>query len=903
MKKNRITNFYDGIKSINLEDKILVKHSFFANPKNHIVSIGDETTNNDKINLSSVRELIKLEEYALAIMLLEKRLSSNCDDMEALKLILKCIDSEKNPHQHSLYCLKLYNLKINDIDLLSCVLANDVILTKNNDTYSINVLKNSIKRILLNIEIITPDTVLKIVLNSFKYLPNNFSVCQKDIILASIREIGANDPAMASLMVYELDPDNLDSRGLKSAILFAKRSKKFLFALLLADKLEPSVWLSDQKSEIYMRMLKELSTDDPQQVENVLSLAKIPKKIVKKLALEYGEDKDLLYRQLFIHLKDSEGPLKNFALEAGKYHQRSTSDAKFLDILSNRLGRAKFSESALDAIEKATRLGPTEIRIERYLKMINNIDQLNEGVDRNALRNRLDETLKIIGESKWSKFFDFLIARNEQSSKVLEFNYDILLTKSRYFIKLLAKSLFDLGNINLAISTIERDADEKDERMLIFWKSLQFLDINGLDWPINTLKCKSLPKSSVYLLHNSAPFHSGGYATRSHGLMLGINKTAWNPRIISRLGYPNDLKNWKEKINHDHDLIENLNYFRLLTENEGYGNLPITEYLEAYCENLEQHLINSYFPEVIHGASNFMNGYVAVYAAKKYNLKSVYEVRGLWEITRASRQPSWANSQHFNLLANLEAEVAKNADAVICITQALADEMTRRGVDSDKITIVPNGVNIDNFPPLEPNNEIKSELGLEGKTIIGYVGSIVMYEGLELLVEAYSKLESSIRAQAALLFVGDGASLDSVKRSCDKFNLTKEEVVFTGRVPHEQVGNLYSIIDIAPIPRISLPVTEMVSPMKPFEAMSMEKLVIVSDVAALSEIVSEGVNGRIFKKDDSNDLCKILSESITDYKNRIKIGKSSRKWVIDNRNWDYISKIIPSIYNEITSSN
>ena len=143
--------------------------------------------------------------------------------------------------------------------------------------------------------------------------------------------------------------------------------------------------------------------------------------------------------------------------------------------------------------------------------------------------------------------------------------------------------------------------------------------------------------------------------------------------------------------------------------------------------------------------------------------------------------------------------------------------------------------------------------------------------------------------------------MESVKRSCDKFGLSKNEVIFTGRVPHDQVSSYYSIIDIAPIPRTSLPVTEMVSPMKPFEAMSMEKLVIVSNVDALDEIIFDDSIGRKFEKNNVLELAEVLSDSVRNPELRAKIGKSSRKWVIENRDWSQISKKIVDVYDSLLS--
>ena len=157
-----------------------------------------------------------------------------------------------------------------------------------------------------------------------------------------------------------------------------------------------------------------------------------------------------------------------------------------------------------------------------------------------------------------------------------------------------------------------------------------------------------------------------------------------------------------------------------------------------------------------------------------------------------------------------------------------------------------------------------------------------------------------VRNNTAMLFVGDGASLPDIKKKCDELEIKEDEVVFTGRVPHDEVNSLYSLIDIAPIPRSSLPVTEMVSPMKPFEAMSMEKLVVVSNVDALDEIVDDGKNGRVFMKDDVEDLSRVLLNCIDDRKMRKSIGKKSREWVIENRTWGQISLTIPEIYDRLT---
>ena len=824
-----------------------------------------------------IDDLILEGEKKIARIDLEKWIDEHPDDFEALSVILELIDPSEEPFIHSYYSKKMLYLDENSTFHLSTLFSTTYSFMRKQGDFSINSLIEEYTNILSEYPDFSPEEITRAAILSGRKALETHPSASKDINLSLLRSIGEENPDKAVELSYLLGPDSFDERGLKSSIIYSKRSKNLLYALILTDYIEKSVWASDQKSEIYSKLLGELSTDDPKQVDNALKFASIPKKSLKNLALGSGEDRSTLYRQIFIQFKDSDGPLRGLALEAGLYHQRNTADVKFLDILSNRLGRAKFSDSALEATEKAVRISPTESRLERYIQLLSKIDNSDNGSSRDTLRDRfysLMDEIKIAEEGvvDWYKILEFSLLRNSDSPEVTKFSPEDLHTDTGRFVRLLARSIFNEGDIDRAISTLSALSSESDRRTLDFWNSLSELDHLGLDWPRKSGKSPSVVMNTcAYMLHNSAPIHSGGYATRSHGLMLGLSKNRWIPKIISRLGYPNDLKTFDGMETKSFEVFDGLEYYRLLTEEEGYGQIPLAEYLEAYSIRLEERLLEIGVPGIIHGASNFMNGYAAVSVAKRLGVKSIYEVRGLWEVTRASRQKSWEGSQHYKLLAKLEAEVASEADHVFCITNALANEMERRGVDRNKISILPNGVNSTLFKPLDRDMELAKELGLMDKTVIGYVGSMVMYEGLELLVEAFSLMPQDIRDQSSLLFVGDGASMESVKRSCDKFGLSKNEVIFTGRVPHDQVSSYYSIIDIAPIPRTSLPVTEMVSPMKPFEAMSMEKLVIVSNVDALDEIIFDDSIGRKFEKNNVLELAEVLSDSVRNPELRAKL--------------------------------
>lgn len=339
--------------------------------------------------------------------------------------------------------------------------------------------------------------------------------------------------------------------------------------------------------------------------------------------------------------------------------------------------------------------------------------------------------------------------------------------------------------------------------------------------------------------------------------------------------------------------IEGVPYHRLSVSRGSEAKSPIQGYISLYVDALKS-LAMEERPFVLHAASNHWNGLAGVSAARELGIPSIYEVRGLWEVTRGSRNPEWMGGPMYKYMARMETDAAINADQVITITNALRDELINRGVDGDKIVVVPNGVEASRFASRPKNQDLAGQLGLQGKTVIGYVGSILNYEGIGLLLDAAHMLKEE-RDDLAFLFVGDGAELAEYRARVETENLS-EVVTFTGRVPHHQVEDYYSLIDICPFPRLPLPVCEMVSPLKPFEAMAMEKAVIASDVDALAEIVIDGETGLLFKKGDSQSLAQSLRRMVNDPELQARVASSGRKWVENERDWKILAKQIGEIY-------
>ncbi|MGP9539870.1 glycosyltransferase [Brachybacterium sp. AOP43-C2-M15] len=401
----------------------------------------------------------------------------------------------------------------------------------------------------------------------------------------------------------------------------------------------------------------------------------------------------------------------------------------------------------------------------------------------------------------------------------------------------------------------------------------------------------------LYLLHNSLPHHSAGYATRTHGLLRELNDAGWDVDGVTRLGYPYDMPG-KEDIPDvpEHEVIDGVDYLRLLTGRQIEKKNPLFNYVGRYSNELEKTARRDH-PAIIHAASNHWNGLTGVSVARKLGLPSIYEIRGLWEITRGSRNPEWAASNMYKYIARMESDAAKGATRVFTITGALRDEMVRRGVEAEKITVLPNGVDTERFTPIPRDEELARELRVQGKTVIGYVGSILDYEGLGLLIDAAATLAAE-RDDFHVLLVGDGAELESFRDRVREDGLDRV-ITFTGRVPHEDVERYYSLVDITPFPRLPLPVCEMVSPLKPFEAMAMGKAVVASDVAALAEIVTPGANGLLHAKGEAGSLTAELRRLLDDPELVGRLGAQAREWVVQNRDWRQISTIVAETYAEL----
>lgn len=398
-----------------------------------------------------------------------------------------------------------------------------------------------------------------------------------------------------------------------------------------------------------------------------------------------------------------------------------------------------------------------------------------------------------------------------------------------------------------------------------------------------------MPNRLAYVLHNSLPFSSGGYATRGHGLARGMVACGIDVQCITRAGYPMDLTGIAAADVPDRQIIDAIPYHRLKTPQR--SAMPQWEYILAAATSLTGAL-RDLRPARVLAASNHVSGLAALIAARRCGLPFFYEVRGLWEITEASLDPRREGTGDFRHKRMMEMLVATMADHVFTLTEAMREELMRRGVPGERITLAPNACDTAQFAPPPRDAALAARYGLPpGVPVIGYIGSFVGYEGLEQLAKACALLRARGH-DFRLLLVGNenpsgqgaGAITEAIRQIAQRGGIA-DRLILPGRVPHEAVMAHYSLIDIAPFPRLPLPVCEMISPLKPLEAMAMEKAVIVSSVRALAEMVTPGKTGLVFEAGDTGALASGLAELLQDAPLRRRLGTAARGWVSEGRSW------------------
>jgi glycogen synthase len=309
-------------------------------------------------------------------------------------------------------------------------------------------------------------------------------------------------------------------------------------------------------------------------------------------------------------------------------------------------------------------------------------------------------------------------------------------------------------------------------------------------------------------------------------------------------------------------------------------------------------LVDSQQVSVIYAHSPALCGLAGLQAARKRGLPFVYEVRGFWEDAAVDQNRTNIRSLRYRLTRGLEGYVAKHADAVSAISQHMLADLRQRGLPAEKLFHVPNGVDAGRFVPLARDERLASDLGLHGGPVFGFFGSLYRYEGVTWLIRAAAELYSRGH-RFELLIIGSGEEEMAIRNAVREYGAAGY-VRIIDRVPHEEITRYYSVVDVMVFPRLSVRLTELVTPLKPLEAMSLKKAVLASDVGGHRELVEHGDTGLLYRPEDVADFCFQAERLIADPQLRQQLGERGREMVLRDKDWKVLARRYQEIYEFVS---
>ena len=383
----------------------------------------------------------------------------------------------------------------------------------------------------------------------------------------------------------------------------------------------------------------------------------------------------------------------------------------------------------------------------------------------------------------------------------------------------------------------------------------------------------------LHIVTDALPSTSAGYTIRTQEIAVAQRQAGLDPHVCTRLGFPVTAGaiDGRPLVT-----VGGVPYHRLLP-----WVMP-ARMDRLYATHLRHAagLVQKLRPGVLHAASNYANAVIALALRDGTQLPVVYEVRGFWEDTWLSRHAGVGDlrrSDRYIRTRALETHCMTEADLVVTLGAAMREEIIERGVDPERIVIVPNGVSEEFLRPLPAvRDQVRTALGIaDGEFAVGLVSSLVAHEGIGTLLQAVKVLrDRGVPARA--LIVGDGAERAALQRQAAALGL---DAIFTGRVPSARVRDYHAALDVFVVPRTPDRVSQLVTPLKPVEAMASGLPVVVSGVRALGELVRDRETGLLFPPLDAGALADSLAQLLDSPDLRAKLGASAREAVARDRTW------------------
>lgn len=381
----------------------------------------------------------------------------------------------------------------------------------------------------------------------------------------------------------------------------------------------------------------------------------------------------------------------------------------------------------------------------------------------------------------------------------------------------------------------------------------------------------------LHILDHSIPLHSG-YSFRTLAILKQQRALGWHtihltgPKQGGLAGHDRNGEGW--------------HFFRTAPSDSSWARLPVLQHLSvvsAIAQRL-RHVVKLTRPDVLHAHSPSLNALAALLVGRRLGLPVVYEIRAFWEDAAVDHGTGTENGMRYRLSRALETYVATRVDAVTTICEGLRADIQGRGVPASRITVIPNAVNMAHFNAVQQRDtQLARSLGLGDGPVLGFIGSFYAYEGLDLLLAALPPL---LRAcpPLRLLLVGGGPQEAHLRARTARLGL-EDKIVFAGRIPHERVASYYSLLDMLVYPRLPMRLTELVTPLKPLEAMAQGRLVLASNVGGHRELIEHGKTGILFEPGSASALADAVLSLLAAPECWPALRTAARSFVASERTW------------------
>jgi glycosyltransferase involved in cell wall biosynthesis len=389
----------------------------------------------------------------------------------------------------------------------------------------------------------------------------------------------------------------------------------------------------------------------------------------------------------------------------------------------------------------------------------------------------------------------------------------------------------------------------------------------------------------LHVLKSAAPERWSGFTIRTLQDLRAQRDAGLEPIVVTQLGWPREVGVSEVPERVEFEGFEQ----RYLDRGPAYRprSLPpdvaIQDNAEAFAP-----VVRDVRPAILHVHSGYRGGELVLAALalrQRFGIPVVYEVRGLFEAVWSSDPRFSESAELYRRRLDLETRLLREVDGACVISEALLEDIVGRGIDRSKLTLIPNGIDPSALDRAERDPALRARLGLDGRLVAGYLGNLDHWrEGIDVLLRALAALRSRGREDIGVLVVGEGTRRAELEALARELGLAGR-AVFTGRVPHDQVAQYYSQMDLFVNPRVDERAARLITPLKPYEAMALGLPVLVSDLPALREIVDPPRRGAVAPPADVTALAAEIARLLDDPAERVRLGEAGRDWVRRERTW------------------